>query len=131
MAHCSIVNAKHRQRLKMTNSALCFLERYSLAIQVLVEDISFIKVHNQDTVHELRENISFYHLNDQDEMRNIIRGHYQPLQHEFHDPLENIPRATIATCLVYNQHKKIHNSPNKMRAVSKSSNFCFSHLFGP
>ena len=83
MAHCSIVNAKHRQRLKMTNSALCFLERYSLAIQVLVKDISFIKVHNQDTDHELQENISFYHLNDQDEMRNIIRGHYQPLQHEF------------------------------------------------
>ena len=46
------------------------------------------------------------------------------------DPLENILRAAIAACLVYNQHKKIHNSPNKMRAISKSSNFCFSQLFG-
>ena len=46
------------------------------------------------------------------------------------DPLENILKAAIAACLVYNQHKKIRNSPNKMRAISKSSNFCFSQLFG-
>ena len=30
----------------MTNSAVCFLERYSLSNQVVVEDIRFIKVHN-------------------------------------------------------------------------------------
>ena len=42
------------------------------------------------------------------------------------DHLENIPRVAIAACLIYNQHKKIHNSPNKMQAVSRSSNFYFS-----
>ena len=42
-----------------------------------------VDLKNLLTNHGLRENISFYHLNNQDEIRNIIEGHYQPLQSEF------------------------------------------------
>ena len=175
----------------MTNSAVCFLERYSLSNQVVVEDIRFIKVHNgviyQSSQWCLKENfrgkkkwgwttsslpLNSWHPTNHIEhkIRLLYKIHllrelvltwkiflriigYEKISHfiiltiqmkweillevivnffnmKLNDPLENILRAAIAACLVYNQHKKISNSPNKMRAISKSSNFCFSQLFG-